>query len=177
MSMMTFLWTFIWCTIFFFLHICMSVDMTLTNLSTIYVPHVTLKIPGNVWPNVYYTDVTVLRITWYKNWNTWPSGRRAESLFTSISPPLPPHLASFTRAHASNPILACTKRIRPKWTRVCYVLSVENWKYSQGESRGWEDIESNRNLWYYDRRGKASKDTITHLVNEIIIILGNVSEV
>ncbi len=61
-----------------------------------------------------------------KKGNTWQSGRRAESLFTSSSPPLPPHLAPYTHAHISNPILACTKCIRPKWIRVCYVLLGEN---------------------------------------------------
>lgn len=88
--------------------------------------HVTLKSPIRL--SLYvYPHVPVLSIKCgKKKGNTWPSGRQAESLRTSSSPPLPPHLASYTRAHTSDPILACTKCIRPKWTRVCYVLLGEN---------------------------------------------------
>lgn len=114
----------------------------------------------------------------YKLWKggTLDPGRQAELLFILSSTRLPPHLASYTCAHTSNPILANPKCIRPKWTRVCYVLSVENTdRRKAGAERA---AGSSKNLWYYDRRGKASKDTITYLVTEIIIIIpGNVSKV
>lgn len=88
------------------IHACVC----LTNLSTVFVPSCDLAEP---------LKLVTVRIN---TCGLKSALCRAAPRFTPFPAPLPLHLASRTRAHTSEQISACTKCIRPKWTRVCYVL-------------------------------------------------------
>lgn len=134
--------------------------------------HVTLKSPKSL--SLYVFTLTCLHreanpVKKGEHLALWP-GQQSHCL------PCPPQpiTSAPSPIHFCTHISATAERISLKWPGVCYVLSVSNTDKQkvQGERTtgptGICDIMTGG--------GKASKDTITYMVIEIIIIIpGNVS--